>query len=223
MSRVHPGHPPCPVCSGTDTRSFGLSDQKQYWRCQSCHATWLDPAHHLSAEDEYAHYLNHENEVYDPGYRTFLARLTDPLLQVLPAHSDGLDYGCGPGPALAAMLTEAGHHMATWDPFFADHRQVLDRQYDFVTCTEVLEHLRKPLETFQMFDKLLCPGGWLGLMTCFQNDDDAFAGWHYRKDPTHIVFYRAETIEQISKTLGWSCHIPRKDVALLQKPWAPPV
>lgn len=108
--------------------------------------------------------------------------------------------------------------MTVWDPFFANDPKTLTRQYDFVTCTEVLEHLRNPSDTFKLFDRLLRPGGWLGLMTCFQTDDAAFAGWHYRKDPTHIVFYRDETIRHIARTLGWSCAIPRKDVAILQKP-----
>jgi len=116
------------------------------------------------------------------------------------------------------MLTEAGHQMTLWDPFFEDHPEVLEQQYDFVTCTEVLEHLRQPLETLETFNRLIRPGGWLGLMTCFQTDDAAFAGWHYRKDPTHIVFYKAETIDFIADRLGWNCQIPRKDVALLQKP-----
>lgn len=210
--------PPCPVCGDPDGRSFDVIDSSQYWRCQACAATWLDPAHHLSAADEYAHYLNHENDVADPGYRSFLARLADPLLDVLPSGARGLDFGCGPGPALAAMLTEVGHQMAVWDPFFEHHPDVLKQRYDFVTCTEVLEHLSRPADTFDMFDRLIRPGGWLGLMTCFQTDDAAFAGWHYRKDPTHIVFYKAETIEHIADRLGWHCQIPRKDVALLQKP-----
>lgn len=212
------GAPGCPVCQTHATRHLQIIDGKQYWRCTDCHATWLDRAHHPSPEDEHAHYLNHENVVDDPGYRRFLARLADPLLQILPPHANGLDYGCGPGPALAAMLTEAGHQVALWDPFFRPSKDPLTATYDFVTCTEVLEHVSDPAATFALFDRLLQPGGWLGLMTCFQTDDDAFANWHYRKDPTHIVFYRAETIDHIADRLGWTCQVPRKDVALLQKP-----
>lgn len=219
MSALASGAPPCPVCRSTETRSFQVIDDMQYWRCEACQATWLDAAHHLTAEAEYAHYLNHENEVDDPGYRRFLSKLANPLLRVLPPQAEGLDFGCGPGPALTAMLIEAGHRMSLWDPFFATARDILDRRYDFITCTEVLEHLSDPKGTFAMFDRLLRPGGWLGLMTCFQTADEAFATWHYRKDPTHIVFYRAQTIEHIAGQLDWSCEIPGKDIALLQKPW----
>ena len=52
-------------------------------------------------------------------------------------------------------------------------------------------------------------------MTCFQTEDSRFANWHYRKDPTHVVFYRAETFHWIGRKLGLSVHIPAKDVAIL--------
>ncbi len=83
----------------------------------------------------YAHYLHHENHLDDPGYRRFLSKLADPLLARLPAGSKGLDYGCGPGPALAAMLREAGHQVALYDPFFHPDLTPLERSYDFETCT----------------------------------------------------------------------------------------
>jgi hypothetical protein len=51
----------------------------------------------------------------------FSASLAGPLLARLAPASQGLDYGCGPGPALAAMLAEAGHAVALYDPLF--HRR----------------------------------------------------------------------------------------------------
>jgi len=67
---------------------------------------------------------------------------------------------------------------------------------------------------------MLHPGGWLALMTCFQTDDARFANWHYRRDPTHVVFYREATFRHIARLLGWQCEIPCKDVVLMQKPGA---
>ena len=63
-------------------------------------------------------------------------------------------------------------------------------------------------------------GGFLAIMTCFQTDDDRFAGWHYRKDPTHIVFYREATFRYLSGVWGWTCEVPVKDVVLMQRPKA---
>lgn len=191
-------------------------DGKPYRRCLTCIATWLAPAHRLSADLERAHYLLHENDDSD-GYRAFLGRLAEPLLDRLPPRQSGLDFGCGPGPVLAQMLTHAGHDMATFDPFFADNPDVLERSYDFVTCTEVIEHFHEPRREFDRLDGLLHTGGWLAVMTCFQTNDSRFANWHYRRDPTHVVFYREDTLRLIARQRGWSCEIPAKDVALMQK------
>jgi hypothetical protein len=65
------------------------------------------------------------------------------------------------------------------------------------------------------------PGGWLGVMTCFQTEDARFGSWHYRMDPTHVVFYRAETFKFMAGAAGWHCEIPVKDVVLMQRPIAP--
>jgi hypothetical protein len=55
-------------------------------------------------------------------------------------------------------------------------------------------------------------------MTCFQTDDDRFDNWHYRRDPTHVVFYREFTFKLLANRFGWHLEIPRKDVALFRKP-----
>ena len=190
---------------------------RDYWRCERCEARFLDPRHWLSREEEQAHYLTHDNDPDDPRYRQFLSKLADPLLKKLAPGARGLDFGCGPGPALAAMLTEAGHSMAVFDPAFAPETDVLEEVYDFITCTEVLEHLHHPADVLDRFDRLLTPGGWLALMTCFQTEDALFANWRYRKEPTHVVFYREATLRLIAEERGWTCVIPVKDVALMRK------
>ncbi len=167
---------------------------------------------------ERAHYLTHENDPDDPRYRAFLSRLATPLLKRLSPGLSGLDYGCGPGPALAAMLREAGHSVTLYDPFFAADATVLAGRYDFITCTEVVEHFHEPAREFRQLDGLLRPGGWLAVMTMFQTDDARFANWHYRKDPTHVVFYREATMRTLAADLAWHCEIPAPNVALFCKP-----
>lgn len=189
-----------------------------YWRCQHCEATFVDPSQLPDRSVEHAQYRLHCNEVEDKGYRKFLMRMASPLLERLPAGLSGLDYGCGPGPALAAMLTEAGHRMAVYDPLFFDDPTLLNGRYDFITCTEVVEHFHHPFDEFARLDRLLKPGGWLAVMTMFQTDDTAFAHWHYRRDPTHVVFYRETTFRNIAKRHHWHCEIPCANVALLHKP-----
>jgi SAM-dependent methyltransferase len=193
-------------------------DEKTYWRCDRCEARFLDPCQRMSLADERAHYLTHQNDPDDAGYRRFLSKLAEPMMARLATRQCGLDFGCGPGPALAAMLREAGHEMAVYDPVFAPETEVLERRYDFITCTEVLEHLHDPADVLDRFDALLRPGGWLGVMTGFQTDDARFANWRYRREPTHVVFYREATLRLIARDRRWQCEVPVKDVALMRKP-----
>ncbi|HMB11641.1 methyltransferase domain-containing protein [Saliniramus sp.] len=210
--------PPCPLCRSESAQGFVTVAGRDYYRCPLCALRFLDPAHHPDRETERACYALHENNPEDPRYRAFLARLAAPLLAELSPDASGLDYGSGPGPALAAMLREAGHRVALYDPLFAPDTGALQTTYDFVTCTETAEHFHDPASEFARLDALLRPGGLLGLMTIFQNDDARFASWHYRRDPTHVVFYREETMHWIANRFGWHCTIPRPDVVLMRKP-----
>ena len=54
-------------------------------------------------------------------------------------------------------------------------------------------------------------------MTCFLTADDAFENWHYRRDPTHVVFYKESTFEVISSQRRWVCDFPLKDIVLISK------
>lgn len=191
---------------------------RSYLRCDTCEATFLDPAHFLNIEQERAEYERHQNLPGDAGYVGFLKRVADPLLDRLTPGSQGLDYGCGPGPVLAQLLRDAGHAVALYDPFFHPDAAPLQATYDFITCTEVIEHFRAPAHEFRRLDALLKPGGWLALMTCFQTDDTRFAQWHYRRDPTHVVFYREATLAHIARRLGWHMRVPERNVALMHKP-----
>lgn len=208
----------CPVCRAPGTESFQTVETRRYRRCETCAATFLVPDQHPTLEEAVAHYGHHRNEVGDPAYRRFLSRLAVPLCQVLAPGASGLDYGCGPGPALADMLEAAGHRMAIYDPIFAPHQEVLEERYDFVTCTEVAEHFYRPADEFDRIGRLLTPGGWFAVMTQFQTDDSQFSRWHYRRDPTHVVFYRADTLREVARQRGWTCLIAGRDVALMQVP-----
>jgi SAM-dependent methyltransferase len=208
----------CPVCRGGPVLPFQTIGATVYWHCARCAARWIDPSQHPTPEAERAHYAHHENQPDDPRYRRFLSRLADPLLARLAPGSAVLDFGCGPGPALAAMLREAGHRVALYDPVFAPDDSPLHATYDAVTCTEVAEHFHRPAAEFDRLRTLVRPGGWLAVMTCFQTDDTRFAGWRYRQDPTHVVFYRAETFHVLAALWGWTCVVPEKDVVLLRRP-----
>lgn len=207
----------CPVCAAV-AAAFMCVEARDYWHCPRCAAVFLEPAQRPSPHEEAAHYRLHRNHPDDPAYRRFLDRLARPLLERLPPGSTGLDYGCGPGPALAAMLREAGHAVMLFDPQFHPQRDALDASYDFVTCSETAEHFHDPAAEFRRFDALLKPGGWLALMTGFLPDAAAFASWHYRRDPTHVVFYCEATFRHLAGQFGWHAAFPDANVVLMKKP-----
>jgi SAM-dependent methyltransferase len=178
----------------------------------------MGAAHRLDADAERARYEAHHNDPSDPRYRAFLGRLLAPLVARLAAGAEGLDYGAGPGPTLSLMLAEAGFATSVYDPFFAPDRTVLDRSYDFITCTETAEHFYAPAEEFDRLDRLLRPGGWLAIMTEMRDDDRPFGSWWYVRDATHVCFYHPATMDCIAAKYGWHIERPYRTVTLFQKP-----
>ena len=179
---------------------------------------FVPSAQHLSASDEKAEYDLHQNSPDDAGYRSFLGRLAAPLLERLSPGSAGLDFGCGPGPTLSLIFKEASHRMAVYDPFYAQDPAVFDDKYDFITATEVVEHLHRPGEELDRLWAVLQPGGWLGIMTKMVIDREAFAAWHYKNDLTHVCFFCRQTFSWWAGTYGASLIFSGNDVVLLRKP-----
>ncbi|MGF1725877.1 class I SAM-dependent methyltransferase [Photobacterium nomapromontoriensis] len=208
----------CPLCDSHNVDVFHQDRRRQYFRCGKCALIFADPLARLSPEAEKAHYDLHENNPDDPGYRRFLDRLAAPLLTRLgETPQQGLDFGCGPGPTLSLMLAEAGHNMAIYDPYFAAHPEVLETVYDFVTCTEAIEHFYQPAKEWGQLLGMVKPGGWLGLMTKLATDADAFAQWHYKNDPTHVSFFSRETFHSLAERDGLDVEFVGNDVILLRK------
>lgn len=207
----------CRLCGAGDCLPFATVDERHYWRCPRCRLTFLCHRQLPGPAEEKAQYDLHDNNPDDPGYRGFLDQLAAPLVHRLPDGAEGLDFGCGPGPALARLLEERGHPTAVYDPLYANDPTVLERRYDFVTCTEVLEHLHWPGREWQRFAALVRPGGWLGLMTRWLTDDDRFPRWHYRRDPTHVCFWKPETFHWLARRDGWQPVWLSNPVVLLRR------
>jgi SAM-dependent methyltransferase len=210
----------CPLCTDPDPGPFYEERGRRWLRCAACDLVFVPVEHHLDPAAERAQYDLHRNDPADEGYRRFLGRLVDPLLARLPARARVLDFGCGPGPTLSMMLVEAGHRVALYDKFYAPDRGPLAHSYDAVTATEVVEHLARPGEVLASLWGRVRPGGVLGLMTRLRPADDRFAGWHYRRDPTHVALYSAATVGWIAAWLGADLALSPPDVALLGKPVA---
>lgn len=207
----------CPLCNTTGATHYFEDARRPYYLCGCCALVFVPTRYLPDRQAERAEYLQHQNNEYDAGYRSFLARLANPLVARLPAGAQGLDFGCGPGPALALMLREQGFEVAVYDSFFAPDPAALNVQYDFITATEVVEHLHHPGAELARLWGLLRPGGLLGLMTKLVLDRDAFARWHYKNDPTHVVFFSRKTFSWWGAARGVVPDFIGADVILLRK------
>jgi len=170
-----------------------------------CHDCWLvhvPKEFHLSHEKEKRRYDLHNNASGDEGYRKFLSKLINPLAERLEKGSEGLDYGSGPVPVLAEMLSEKGFKIALYDPYYAVDKGVLARKYDFLACCETIEHFADPGREWEQFLRIVKKGGWIGIMTQMIETSSDFARWHYINDETHISFFSRKTFEWLGKKYG---------------------
>ena len=206
----------CPLCQ-SDSSFFHKTTRYNYLQCKQCELIFIPPESLPSREEEKAQYDLHKNNPADIGYRNFLNRLTEPLLERLDPKSSGLDFGCGPGPTLSVMLEEVGHKMSIYDPIYHPNDQLLNESYDFITATEVFEHLHKPTNDLKILYSTLKKNGWLGIMTKRALGKESFARWHYTHDPTHVCFWSETTFNWLASQWQTVAEFPAADVVLLQK------
>ena len=207
----------CPLCHYPESHHYFEDKRRAYLQCQQCELVFVNPEQRLDAKAEKAHYDLHENDPNDAGYRTFLSRVTNPILERIEPSSTGLDFGCGPGPTLSLMMEEQGHNMSLYDLYYHPSTEVLGRTYDFMTATEVIEHLYHPDQVWQQWLNLVKPGGWIGLMTKMVIDVEAFAKWHYKNDPTHVVFFSRNSFKYLAERDQLKLEFIGNDVILLRK------
>jgi transcription initiation factor TFIIIB Brf1 subunit/transcription initiation factor TFIIB len=207
----------CPLCANTVVATYYQDKTRSYLCCSQCQLVFVPRAFHFSSTAEQAVYDQHQNNPNDQGYRKFLSRLADPLLEKLAPNSFGLDFGSGPGPTLSLMLEEKGHKVNIYDPFYAPDKRALAGHYDFITSTEVVEHLAAPGKELNRLWGLLKHGGYLGLMTKQVADRESFDRWHYKNDPTHISFFSQQSFEYLGATWGSAPVFIGADVILFRK------
>jgi 2-polyprenyl-3-methyl-5-hydroxy-6-metoxy-1,4-benzoquinol methylase len=168
-------------------------------------------------KNEKVRYEKHNNDADDLGYREFLERIAVPIRERFAKGSSGLDFGCGPTILLADILKEDGFAMEVYDSFYETDISVLQAKYDFIVSTEVVEHLRYPLQEFQMLLAMLKENGVLVVMTQIYDDSIDFKIWHYKNDRTHIGFYTVETFDWLAKKLGVKYTQVENDIFVFEK------
>ncbi|WVM93761.1 class I SAM-dependent methyltransferase [Halopseudomonas pachastrellae] len=191
---------PCPLCSSP--AHWMLSDRKRsYWQCERVSDGARARAMAMTAKQEKAEYdrprkpprMIRATGAFSRAWRAAAAA---------PAAGQLLRLWLCPGPALALMLREQGHQVSLHDLYYHPNPAALEQQWDFITATEVVEHLAAPRAVLEQLWRCLKPGGWLGLMTKRVTNPEAFSTWHYKSDPTHISFFSEHSFHWLAQTLA---------------------
>lgn len=165
-----------------------------------CDFIWQDPSEHLTPSEEKSRYDHHRNG--DAGHRQFLQPVVEAVTKRLSPPASGLDWGSGPVPVLAEMLESAGFHMQWYDPFYQPQKIFSKSSFEFLTMSEVIEHVQQPAEMLEELRGLLRSGGFLVVMTEIHRGVESLEDWYYRRDPTHIGFYSEKTFQKFEGLFG---------------------
>ena len=183
----------CRLCGSAGHPFYG----NLFYTCPVCRGLYRPVSALPDPEKEKERYLKHRNDPSDKGYRNFVAPLFRAVTKDFTCHSRGLDFGSGPGSAIAAMLKEKEYDISAYDPFFCDDKNRLNQPYDFIICCEVIEHFHYPVNEFNLLVSLMKPDSVLYCMTDLYNETIDFSSWYYKNDFTHVFIYRKETIQWI--------------------------
>lgn len=210
----------CRLCGRARARRFFV-ESLEYGDCPECGYLGLARRHFPSRADEAARYRLHRNAPREPGYRSYLLHFVETALESrLEAGARILDFGSGPEPALSLLLRERGYKAQAYDRYFAHSRAWRRASWDAIVLHEVAEHLRSPREELGYLAARLEPGGILALRTRFAPEEERrFASWWYRRDSTHLGFFRPRSLEFASASLGLEpVLLEEPDIAVFRRP-----
>lgn len=191
-------------------------DNLNFFRCNDCKLVFKDPGVRAKTENEKQHYLKHKNESDNEEYQKYMLKMIEPLKKHLKKGDEGLDFGAGYSAVLEQMFRKLGYTCFSFDPLFCFEEKLLDREYDFITCSEAAEHFCDPFQEFQVLFKLLKSEGHLAIRTKFLPKEN-FKDWWYHRDPTHVVFYSEETFLYLAKKFQRNVIFLENDISLFGK------
>jgi SAM-dependent methyltransferase len=213
----------CPVCGDRDVEAFCEAGARRFKRCGACGTVFQFPPPTL--QQTTARHTGHYRVSYfaksDKKLRK--ARFEMSLFRwLLPRRGRFLDIGCNGGFMVAAAV-EAGldahgvdvdadsigyareHYPA--GVFYLGSPEKLPPdigQFDFIHCSEVLEHVPQAQDFVFAIARLLKPRGFLYITTpniyhWTVRDRRAFKSM---RSDGHVIFYRPSGLRRLLRTVG---------------------
>ncbi len=195
----------CILCNSGLSHILHIEKEHRFYDCSNCGSIIRDKDTFPDSNFEKERYEIHQNDVNDLRYQKFVSPITQAVQNdFLPQGTLGLDFGAGTGPVITKVLSDKGYNLNLYDPFFHPDKSVLNQNYDYIVCCEVIEHFHKPHQEFQLLKSLLKPGGKLYCMTDIFREHLDFGSWYYKNDPTHVIFYTEKSLQWIQKQIGFN-------------------
>jgi len=207
----------CPLCFNKKVEQFCEDKLRVFVKCKQCNLIFVFPQYFLSETKEKNRYDMHENSELNSGYLKHLTRVVEPLEKVCLKGAKGLDFGCGSNPVLANVLNAKGYEMEIYDYFYFNNNDFLQKKYDFVTATEVVEHLFEPGKELHKLWSIINNKGAFVVMTRLYNKEIDFLSWFYKNDLTHVCFFSKETFFWIAGLWNAKVSFFDKDIVVLKK------
>lgn len=211
----------CAICHHKTTILYDPQFELEYHSCHNCGFIAQDRNQLILFNEEREEYDRHENSIENEGYVAYFKRFIDAAVIPYAQVGKGLDYGSGPEPVLSqVMLRDYGAEMDIYDLHYQPEKVFEGKVYDYIISTEVIEHVKEPLEVLQLMYQHLKPGGIAAIMTLFHlNDEVKFLDWWYRRDVTHISFFLPKTFRLMAKLIGFEViYCDDKRYITLKKP-----
>jgi len=193
----------CPLCLG-ESKVFYQFKTRLYHQCNKCYGIFVDKSLVLAMAAEKSRYEEHINDVNDKGYQEFVSPISSAILRDFTMDDEGLDFGAGSGPVISKVLKDNDFQIEQYDPFFQNFPALLNEQYDYIACCEVIEHFHNPHKDFALLKNLLNKDGKLYCMTSIYDEGIDFHDWNYKDDKTHVFIYHRKTLHWIKEEFRFS-------------------
>lgn len=217
---------PCPVCAASECVFYGEQGGYRLYRCERCGAIAVSPM--PSDESIAAFYQDyHKTDQYTGKLESKLRRAKR-RIRILRRHTKGrrfLDVGCNAGfateaarqlgfEALGVDIDAASIEIAR--RLFPQARfQVADvaaiaeggRKFDAIYCSEVVEHLPRPLALLKALRQCLGPGGRALLTTPdvgHRSLPPNLIGTEMIRPPEHLLYFNERSAKHALVASGFA-------------------
>lgn len=204
----------CLLCEASQIIDYSTK-KHHLFQCQNCDLIFKSPELFLNFSQQKLRYDYHQNDPEDIRYQNFLQPIVNLVIEKQNNKHSGLDFGCGPGPCISHMLIKHQIHCHNYDPIYFDDKNLLVTNYDFITCTEVVEHFTQPKKSWKQLIQLLNEKANLYIMT--SEPPEYLENWHYLNDDTHLCFYSIKAMHWIANKYSLYISNPQKNIYLLSR------